>query len=226
MSVVNENSGGYQGYIYGGTFSGAVDNYGTIDMTGVTAGPPNFLSATVTRRSSDAIICSAGSSWNVNKCVEAVACGNGAVTGIETCDDGNTTAGDGCSATCQIESGWVCSTPGSPCMVVEVSLNQHSVSLAVKHSQQLVVTVTPPDAVDKSVTWSSSNPAVATVDNTGTVTGVSPGDATIVTTLTTNGSLKDTANVTVTPNGVVNPTSGGGIPTPPPAPLSLSLIHI
>ena len=31
----------------------------------------------------------------------------------EACDDGNTTAGDGCSATCQVESGWTCD-PSSP----------------------------------------------------------------------------------------------------------------
>jgi len=33
----------------------------------------------------------------------------------EACDDGNTADGDGCSATCQIESGYVCSEPGQPC---------------------------------------------------------------------------------------------------------------
>lgn len=32
----------------------------------------------------------------------------------EACDDGNTVDGDGCSATCTIETGWVC-TPGTPC---------------------------------------------------------------------------------------------------------------
>ncbi len=29
-------------------------------------------------------------------------CGNGIVEGLEQCDDGDTTAGDGCSATCQV----------------------------------------------------------------------------------------------------------------------------
>ena len=36
-------------------------------------------------------------------------CGNGMVEGTEACDDGNTAAGDGCSATCTVESGYVCS---------------------------------------------------------------------------------------------------------------------
>jgi cysteine-rich repeat protein len=30
----------------------------------------------------------------------------------EYCDDGNTSAGDGCSSTCGIESGWECFWPG------------------------------------------------------------------------------------------------------------------
>lgn len=35
-------------------------------------------------------------------------CGNSTVDSDETCDDGNTTAGDGCSAVCAVESGWIC----------------------------------------------------------------------------------------------------------------------
>ena len=33
------------------------------------------------------------------------ACGNGVLDPGEACDDGNTASGDGCSATCTIESG-------------------------------------------------------------------------------------------------------------------------
>ncbi|RHY76573.1 hypothetical protein DYB34_008066 [Aphanomyces astaci] len=35
-------------------------------------------------------------------------CGDGYTDAGETCDDGNTVSGDGCSATCQVESGYVC----------------------------------------------------------------------------------------------------------------------
>lgn len=35
-------------------------------------------------------------------------CGNGTVEGTEACDDGNTTPGDGCSATCQDEGNLLC----------------------------------------------------------------------------------------------------------------------
>jgi fibro-slime domain-containing protein len=34
----------------------------------------------------------------------------------EQCDDGNATAGDGCSAQCQVEPNFVCLTPGMPCI--------------------------------------------------------------------------------------------------------------
>ena len=42
-------------------------------------------------------------------------CGNSAVETLEQCDDGNTRAGDGCSATCLIETGYFCPTAGSAC---------------------------------------------------------------------------------------------------------------
>jgi cysteine-rich repeat protein len=35
-------------------------------------------------------------------------CGDGVVEGSERCDDGNTLNGDGCSSSCQVESGWTC----------------------------------------------------------------------------------------------------------------------
>lgn len=41
-------------------------------------------------------------------------CGNGRIDAGETCDDRNTTAGDGCSATCQIENGFLCHTYQHP----------------------------------------------------------------------------------------------------------------
>jgi fibro-slime domain-containing protein len=44
-------------------------------------------------------------------------CGDGLINRPEErCDDGNTNAGDGCTAACdQVEAGWVCDTPGLPC---------------------------------------------------------------------------------------------------------------
>jgi fibro-slime domain-containing protein len=44
-------------------------------------------------------------------------CGDGVLrSGVEACDDGNASGGDGCSADCtSIESGWTCATAGQPC---------------------------------------------------------------------------------------------------------------
>ena len=51
-------------------------------------------------------------------CSASVVCGDGTVSGSETCDDLGTTPGDGCDAVCQIESGWNCS--GTPSLCSEV----------------------------------------------------------------------------------------------------------
>lgn len=40
------------------------------------------------------------------------------MTGTEQCDDGNIVAGDGCGPTCQLEIGWACGTPGTPCVEI------------------------------------------------------------------------------------------------------------
>lgn len=37
-------------------------------------------------------------------------CGDGVQAEIEQCDDANTTDGDGCSGSCDLEEGWICST--------------------------------------------------------------------------------------------------------------------
>ena len=50
-------------------------------------------------------------------CLEGVGsvCGNGIIETGEQCDDGNTANSDGCSSTCQIESGWLCAGEPSIC---------------------------------------------------------------------------------------------------------------
>ncbi len=84
-----------------------------------------------------------------------------------------------------------------------VTLNKTECSLTVGGSEQLTATVAPADADNKSVTWTSSDPAVATVVD-GTVTAVSAGTATITVT-TADGNKTDTCTVTVRSSG-----GGGG----------------
>ena len=59
-----------------------------------------------------------------------------------------------------------------------VTLSETELSLTVGESATLTATVTPDNATDKSVTWTSSDPAVATVEG-GEVTAVAEGGATI-----------------------------------------------
>jgi cysteine-rich repeat protein len=42
-------------------------------------------------------------------------CGNGQLNAGEACDDGNTRDSDGCSSACQVESSYLCPTPGARC---------------------------------------------------------------------------------------------------------------
>ena len=79
-----------------------------------------------------------------------------------------------------------------------VSVSPTTASIEVGETVQLTETVAPSNATDKSVSWSSSNTAVATVNSSGVVTGVSAGSATITVT-TTDGSYTATCAVTVTP---------------------------
>ena len=48
-------------------------------------------------------------------CATDKICGNAIIGQDETCDDGNTADGDGCSGTCQVMEGWLCPSPGARC---------------------------------------------------------------------------------------------------------------
>lgn len=71
---------------------------------------------------------------------------------------------------------------------------QPALSLAVNGTEQLVAAVEPTDTTD-SVTWSSNKPEVASVDSTGKVTAVAPGEAIIT---AKAGQKTATCTVTVT----------------------------
>jgi len=78
-----------------------------------------------------------------------------------------------------------------------VSLNKNELALVEGSSEQLTVAITPSDAYNKSVTWNSKNPNIATVTNTGLVEAISPGTA-IITVTTQEGERTATCYVTVT----------------------------
>lgn len=87
--------------------------------------------------------------------------------------------------------------PAGPVAVTGVALNKTATSIEAGQSEQLTATVEPANADDPSVTWSSSNTAVATVDQNGNVSAIAAGTTTITVT-TTDGNKTASCAVTVT----------------------------
>ena len=88
-------------------------------------------------------------------------------------------------------------------VVSGVYLSMSELTLEVGSSFTLTATVQPSDADNKNVSWSSDNSGIATVNQSGVVTAVKPGTATITVT-TADGGKTSTAKVTVTkaPTGI------------------------
>lgn len=80
--------------------------------------------------------------------------------------------------------------------VTGVSLDSETLSLTVNDTRQLVATITPANAANKSVQWSSSDTTVATVSDTGLVTARAAGTAIIAVT-TVYGGRQASCRVTV-----------------------------
>lgn len=109
------------------------------------------------------------------------------------------------TATAQTANGTTSATTSitvTPIAVTSVSLSSNSETIKVGKTVTLIPTISPSNATNKNVTWSSSDTSVATVSE-GIVTGVSAGTVTI--TVTTVSGNK-TATCTV----VVQESSAGG----------------
>ncbi len=120
---------------------------------------------------------------DINGKVTAVAVGKARIT-VTTSDGGKT-------AICEVTvSKLVIAVTG-------VSLNKPTLSLEAGESETLVATLTPDNATDKSLVWSSDRPAVATVDANGTVTARASGTANI-TVVAAEGDKSASCLVTVT----------------------------
>lgn len=77
-----------------------------------------------------------------------------------------------------------------------VELSQKEIKLYLGENRSLTATVLPSDASDKNVTWSSSNPNVATVSTAGNVVSKSVG-TTVITVKTADGGNQASCHVTV-----------------------------
>ncbi len=88
-----------------------------------------------------------------------------------------------------------------------VTLDKTEGVLTVGNTVTVTATVTPDTATNASVTWSSSDEAIATVDSEGKITAVAPGTATITATSDSNPDASAAYAVTVQAKKVVAPAS-------------------
>ncbi len=142
---------------------------GSTSLT-ATVTPSNATNKAVTWASSNSSVATVNNG-NVN----AIAVGTANITA---------TAG-GKTASCQVTV--------TPKGVTSIKLEPESASMNVKDVLNIVATISPNDADDKTITWSSSDERVATVDN-GKVTAVGKGKATIT---AAAGSVKVNCEVAV-----------------------------
>ncbi len=141
----------------------------------VTYTPADADDRNVTWTSSDNSIATV----DVNGKVTAVAEGAAIITAI---------SGNGKTAQCAV----VVSRKPNP--VTAIALNKTSLQITEGDSETLTVTYTPADADARSVTWSSSDNNIATVDANGNVTAVAEGAA-IITATSGNGKTAQCAVV-------------------------------
>lgn len=104
--------------------------------------------------------------------------------------------------------------------ISKINLNASNATLAKKASIKLEATITPKNAANKNVTWTSSNTNIAVVDNKGKVTAISPGytkitvaaaDGSNITSncmikVLSNNSYRVKYNLNKGKNAVLNPT--------------------
>ena len=91
---------------------------------------------------------------------------------------------------------------GNAVKVTKVEVSIANNQLVIGESSQCTTTVTPANALQKTVTWSSSNTNVATVDENGLVTALAKGYATIKATSTDGSNKSGSVTITVSENTV------------------------
>lgn len=137
--------------------------------------PTDATDKTVTWSSSDASVATVDANGNVI----GVKAGNATITA--------TTKDGGKTATCAV-------TVYVP--VTGVTLSDEAMVMAVGYSYTLFATVAPENATNKNVTWDSTEPSVASVDNNGKVTALTAG-MTLITVTTEEGMKTAVCTVSV-----------------------------
>ncbi len=136
---------------------------------------------------------------------------NGAVVAVGVGTTTITATIEGKSSSCTVK------VSAKTVAVTAVVLNKINASMYVGDNIQLMGTVSPSNATNKSISWRSSNTSIATVDASGKVTAKSPGTAKIIITSSNGKSAECTITVnkkvttTPTPNPVKTPSPSNGI---------------
>jgi uncharacterized protein YjdB len=156
--------------------------------------PTNASNKNVIWRSNDSSIATVDSNGRI------VGISAGAVTVTVTSEDGNFTAA--CAVTVQNEA----------IPVTGISLDKTALSIYIDDVEELTAEISPVNATDKSVSWSSSDASVVTVNENGTVTGVSAGTATVSAT-SEDGEFTAGCTVTVTDESGSVTSTGWSAPT-------------
>lgn len=107
-----------------------------------------------------------------------------------------------------IGSDYISTTATASVPVTGVSISQTSINIFTNQSTPLTATIAPVNATNQAISWNSSNPSVATVDQNGNVSGVAPGTANITVT-TADGGFAASCQVTV--NHQSGPGGGGDV---------------
>lgn len=142
----------------------------TLDQTSVTLEEGKTLKITATINPADAD--DKDITWSTsNAAVASVE--NGVITAVAEGTATIAASAGGKSASCKV------TVQKKVIPVSSVTLNKTTLSIAKDQSEALTATVAPDNATDKTVTWSTSDAKVATVDQSGKVTAIDGGTATI-----------------------------------------------
>ena len=94
--------------------------------------------------------------------------------------------------------------------VTGVEITGVNFTLVVNDTETLAVTITPSNAANQNVTWSSADNDIATVNNYGVVTGVSPGTVAITVTTEDGGHTAVIGVIVVPPAVLIGDVDGNG----------------
>jgi uncharacterized protein YjdB len=136
--------------------------------------------------------------WSSSDTTTATVSGSGLVTGVSA-GTSTITATSTVDATKQASIVVTVTTEAVEPAVLDVQIDQSDFSVQVGATAELSATVSVVGGAAQTVTWSSSDEAVATVDASGVVTGGTTGEATITATSTFDTSQSGSVTVTVTP---------------------------